>query len=81
MPIYEYICNNCKNEFDLLIYGNENAQCPKCESSNLSKKFSVFAVGGANNSMSCADTCASANYCPSAAAGGELPGCCPGCHS
>ncbi|MCX6005573.1 MAG: zinc ribbon domain-containing protein [Chloroflexi bacterium] len=37
MPIYEYICPNCKNKFELLCSisrSNENAECPKCKSSS-----------------------------------------------
>lgn len=45
MPIYEYLCQSCDNEFEELILGSEQPQCPRCESSDLEKKMSNFAVG------------------------------------
>ena len=34
MPIYEYVCKNCKNKFELMrsfSRSNENADCPRCQ--------------------------------------------------
>lgn len=47
MPIYEYSCNRCKHEFETLVRGSEVPGCPKCESTALEKKMSVFAAAGA----------------------------------
>ncbi len=41
MPIYEYRCNNCNLEFELLIFSYEEAVCPKCGAKNLTKKVSL----------------------------------------
>lgn len=41
MPIYEYKCNRCNLEFELLIFSGEEAICPKCGSKNLTKKVSL----------------------------------------
>jgi len=31
MPIYEYLCGNCGQRVEILIFGREEAlQCPKC---------------------------------------------------
>lgn len=31
MPIYEYKCNKCKNEFECLVFrSDETVCCPKC---------------------------------------------------
>ena len=40
MPIYEYSCQACGNEFELLIRGQEKAACPKCKSSKLERAIS-----------------------------------------
>lgn len=43
MPIYEYYCKNCKENFEKLILNNSTKiNCPKCGSEEIIKKFSVF---------------------------------------
>jgi putative FmdB family regulatory protein len=44
MPIFEYICQDCRHEFEALVFGRDKARCPKCESRKLSPQLSVFAV-------------------------------------
>jgi putative FmdB family regulatory protein len=44
MPIFEYICKECKHEFEALVYGSEKAECPACRSKKLEPQLSVFAV-------------------------------------
>ena len=46
MPIFEYACKECGAEFDALIQGTATAACPSCESVELEKKLSSFAVAG-----------------------------------
>jgi len=55
MPIFEYVCKECQHQFETLVYGQQKAVCPKCESKKLEPKLSVFAVsaksGGSAASM------------------------------
>ncbi len=44
MPIYEYVCEGCKEEFEVLLRGNEKPVCPSCGKRRLTKKFSVPAA-------------------------------------
>ena len=44
MPIYEYACKECQHEFEALVYGTQEAECPKCAGKELEPKLSVFAV-------------------------------------
>jgi len=68
MPIYEYVCQACKSEFELLIRGESDrssAACPNCESKRIEKQFSVFGMSGvetraAGGGSSCS-TCSSGN--------------------
>jgi putative FmdB family regulatory protein len=44
MPIYEYTCDDCQVDFELLVRGTEQPECPTCGSAKLSKQFSVPAA-------------------------------------
>ena len=44
MPIFEYVCKECQNEFEALVFGTKKAACPKCHSKKLEPRLSVFAV-------------------------------------
>ena len=44
MPIFEYVCKQCSHEFEVLVFGEQKAECPKCQSKKLEPQLSVFAV-------------------------------------
>ena len=44
MPIFEYTCRSCGNEFEKLVRGTQVPSCPKCQSEDLEKLFSLPAV-------------------------------------
>jgi putative FmdB family regulatory protein len=44
MPIFEYICQECKQHIEVLIYGAQKPECPHCGGQKLEPKLSVFAV-------------------------------------
>jgi putative FmdB family regulatory protein len=44
MPIYEYTCQSCQAEAELLIRGSEKPQCPQCGSQRMSRQLSVVAA-------------------------------------
>jgi putative FmdB family regulatory protein len=45
MPIYEYRCRGCANEFELLVLpASPVPACPECESPDLEQLLSGFAV-------------------------------------
>jgi len=53
MPIFEYVCKECQHEFEAIVFGQQKAKCPKCQSEKLELQVSVFAVsakGGASSS-------------------------------
>ena len=47
MPLYEYTCRDCDSQFELLIRGSEQPQCPECEGTRLEKLLSVPAAHAA----------------------------------
>ena len=44
MPIYEYRCRQCSEEFELLVLASTVVACPTCESNDLEQLLSGFAV-------------------------------------
>lgn len=55
MPIYEYICLKCSNDFSVLqnmSSSEKDTTCSKCGSNNVKKKLSVFSANAAGESFS-----------------------------
>ncbi|MBN1665969.1 MAG: zinc ribbon domain-containing protein [Anaerolineales bacterium] len=49
MPIYEFDCHDCGDSFESLVISFsaiDRVTCPACESKNIKKKLSTFAVKG-----------------------------------
>ncbi|MFQ5632135.1 MAG: zinc ribbon domain-containing protein [bacterium] len=68
MPIYEYRCKNCGNEFELLrsvSQSDHEVECETCGQRQAEKQFSTFAAsaGAAKsfNAASSSDTCCRAS--------------------
>jgi putative FmdB family regulatory protein len=49
MPLFEYRCRECGHQFEFLTRSTLTPACPKCESQQLEKQLSVFAVGGSSS--------------------------------
>ncbi|MEM7454392.1 MAG: zinc ribbon domain-containing protein [Planctomycetota bacterium] len=50
MPLYEYHCSECDEQFELLIRGNEKAECPKGCATELEKQLSLTATPSVSGS-------------------------------
>lgn len=59
MPIYEYRCLICGEEFEKLVFGNLEINCPKCNSKEIRKKFSVFSATGTEKPLAGTSSCSS----------------------
>ena len=44
MPIYDFKCRSCGNEFELLVLKPASPGCPSCQSQDLEQLLSGFAV-------------------------------------
>jgi putative FmdB family regulatory protein len=42
MPIFEYHCNECDKDFEILVLGNQEISCPTCTGNNVRKLLSIF---------------------------------------
>jgi putative FmdB family regulatory protein len=59
MPIYEYRCSECGEEFELLVFGEKKITCIKCGSQDVVKKFSVFGMSGVDKPFAGSSGCSS----------------------
>ena len=64
MPIYEFKCADCGTEFERVVFSSDESafECPKCNSKEVQKVLSVFAMGGEKSSFegaagSCSSPC------------------------
>jgi len=47
MPIYEFVCKKCGNEFEELVRSSDSkVKCPLCNSTRVEKCFSLFSSSG-----------------------------------
>ena len=45
MPIFEYECSECGNEFEHLVLHSSSApQCPSCQSQDITRVLSLFSA-------------------------------------
>ncbi|MDR0617959.1 MAG: hypothetical protein LBG23_04305 [Endomicrobium sp.] len=57
MPLFEFICNSCKEHFEALVFNGNQVKCPKCKSVDLVKQFSTFSSKSQSNNCSNNDFC------------------------
>ncbi len=55
MPLYEYTCNACSQQVELLIRSGETPECPHCHSEKLTRLLSVPAGHVAQGSLNICD--------------------------
>lgn len=71
MPIYEYVCKKCDQQFEELVFSSaEKVTCPQCGTTRVQRALSVFSYSsGGTYSSSAGSSC---DGCSS--------GSCSGCH-
>jgi putative FmdB family regulatory protein len=78
MPLYEYRCRDCGNQFEILQRlgeGGAGLSCTRCGAAALDKQFSTFATGGGSSSGFEAVAGCDASDCGAGAGAGD---CCGG---
>lgn len=67
MPIYTYVCNDCREKFDLLVgVTSEKTEfkCRKCDSRNIKRTLSSFSVGNSGGKSSSSGLGCPTGTCP-----------------
>jgi putative FmdB family regulatory protein len=44
VPLYEYRCLACGDEFEMLVRGRDSPACPSCHATDLERLLSAFGV-------------------------------------
>ena len=44
MPLFDFVCTNCRHEFEALVRGSNVPTCPSCKSTALEKQLSLPAI-------------------------------------
>jgi len=55
MPLYEFVCDECGQAFELLVgfsQADKAQRCPDCGGEKTHRKMSSFAMGGSSSSSS-----------------------------
>jgi len=52
MPIFEYECRGCGHQFELLVLKDTVVACPSCQSADLERLLSGFAVSSESTRQS-----------------------------
>lgn len=71
MPLYEYRCDECSQESELLIRSSQKPCCPKCNSGRMQRVLSTVSTGSKASSLPVVG-----ETCPPPSAGPCRPGCC-----
>jgi putative FmdB family regulatory protein len=53
MPLYEYACQKCDHDFETLVFGDEEIECPKCQARKVVRRLSVPARPPAEATSPC----------------------------
>lgn len=54
MPVYEFVCGDCNTQFDTLVrsfQASDEVTCRDCESANVRRLVSTFAVSGFDDTL------------------------------
>ena len=74
MPIFEYVCDACGNEFEKIVFrGDDAITCPQCEASNVTRQVSAFAFKSGSGRFVSSSAKSSCGSCSSS---GGCSGCC-----
>jgi len=63
VPIYEYQCLACGEEFEKLVFGQARVACPACASGDIVREMSVFGFRSGSTFVASSGGCGSGCGC------------------
>jgi putative FmdB family regulatory protein len=66
MPIYEYTCTDCSNQFEKFVRSMTatiEIKCPECGGTHVKKGWSVFGTGNVGGGLDSLSAAAAASAC------------------
>lgn len=73
MPIYEYHCESCGEDFETIVFGSEQPDCISCNSNEVSKLMSAcgfISKGGNGESVKSSASASSCGGCAATSCSG-----------
>lgn len=67
MPLYSYVCQDCGENFDLLVgvtARKAEMKCSRCGSEHIEKTFGTFSMGASGRKTSRLDSSCPTGTCP-----------------
>jgi putative FmdB family regulatory protein len=56
MPLFEYVCRDCRETFETFVTGDRQPSCPACQGANLAKLLSRPGMVGASSDQGARST-------------------------
>jgi putative FmdB family regulatory protein len=69
MPLYEYVCEACQNQFETLVDDGEEPECPHCRGRQLQRALSLPAAPRSSPSSGAMGGCGDLSLPPCGAQG------------
>ena len=78
MPIYEYTCIKCDEEFECIVFSGDTVTCPECGTEKVRRKMSACSFKSSGSSSG--DYSASSGSSSASSCAGCSGGSCATCH-
>ncbi|MCI4626336.1 MAG: hypothetical protein L3V56_10295 [Candidatus Magnetoovum sp. WYHC-5] len=69
MPIFEYKCEDCSVDCEILVLNSNTVKCPECGSQRMKKKLSLFGMSSAGKHTAGGVSASSSSGCSSCTKG------------
>jgi putative FmdB family regulatory protein len=69
MPLFRYVCKKCDHDFEELVFGSEEVECPECHGKKLERQTSMPGLPQVKNGAAMSSGCGDLSLPPCGAVG------------